>query len=163
MIAGRRSARVAFVAVLALAMFGAFPTASAQQADLNAIQKGFQDHYVGGNYLAAQSEAQKLEQAVKARFGANHANYAVALNKLAIVIEAQGNYGEAEELHKRALAIRERALGASHLDVANSLNNLARVYRKQGRYAEAEELHKRGLAIMERALGAQATPTWPRP
>ena len=37
---------------------------------------------------------------------------------------AQGKYGEAEALHKRALAIREKALGASHLDVAWTLNNL---------------------------------------
>ena len=132
MIAGRRSARVAFVAMLALAMFGAFPTASAQQADLNAIQKGFQDNYARGNYLAAQSEAQKLEHAVKARFGANHANYAVALNNLAVVYQAQGQYGEAEGLFKRALAIREQALGASHLDVARTLNNLAVVYHDQG-------------------------------
>jgi tetratricopeptide (TPR) repeat protein len=128
MIAGRRSARVALVAVFALAMFGAFPTASAQQADLNAINKAFQDHYVGGNYPAAKIEAQKLEQAAKARFGANHVNYAVALNNLAIVYEAQGKYGEAEGLHKRALAIREQALGTSHPNVAQTLNNLAIVY-----------------------------------
>jgi tetratricopeptide (TPR) repeat protein/CHAT domain-containing protein len=154
MIAGRRSGRVAFVAVLALAMFGAFPTASAQQADLNAINKAFQDHYARGNYLAAQSEAQKLEQAVKARFGANHANYAVALNNLGIVVQAQGKYGEAEGLFKRALAIREKALGASHPVVARTLNNLAIVYQAQGKYGEAEGLYKRARAIREKALGA---------
>jgi tetratricopeptide (TPR) repeat protein len=56
-------------------------------------------------------------------------------------------------LHKRALAIREKALGPDHPDVANSLNNLARLYQDQHRYADAEPLHKRALAITEKTLG----------
>ena len=66
---------------------------------------------------------------------------------------AQGRYAEAEALHKRALAIREKALGPDHADVALSLNNLAALYVAQGRYAEAEPLYKRSLAIQEKALG----------
>jgi tetratricopeptide (TPR) repeat protein len=65
----------------------------------------------------------------------------------------RARYVEAEPMHKRALAIKERALGPEHPDVALSLNNLANVYRDQGRYAEAEPMHKRALAIKERALG----------
>ena len=101
MIAGWRSMTVAFVAILALATLGAVATASAELADINTINKAFRDHYARGNYSAALIEAQKAEQAVKARFGDNHANYAVALNKLAIVYAAQGKYGEAEGLFKR--------------------------------------------------------------
>ena len=37
----------------------------------------------------------------------------------------QGNYGEAERLYKRSLAIREKVLGPDHPKVALSLNNLA--------------------------------------
>ena len=66
----------------------------------------------------------------------------------------QGKYGDAEALHKRALAIREQALGESHPDVAHALNNLALVYWTQGKYSEAEGLYKRALAIREKALGA---------
>ena len=127
MIAGRRSKTVAFVAILALLTFGALATASAQPADIKAIDKAFQDHYARGNYSAAQTEAQQLERMVKARVGADHPDYAVALNKLAIVYWRQGKYSEAEGLHKRALAIREKALGASHPDVGQTLTNLARV------------------------------------
>jgi tetratricopeptide (TPR) repeat protein len=107
LIAGRRSKTVAFVAILALTTFGALATASAQPADIKAIDKAFQDHYARGNYPAAQIDAQKLEQLAKARFGADHPYYAVALNKLGIVFRAQGKYGEAEGLFKRALVIRE--------------------------------------------------------
>jgi hypothetical protein len=54
MIAGR-SKKVAFVAFLALATVGALATASAQPADIIAVNKAFQDHYARGNYSAALS------------------------------------------------------------------------------------------------------------
>jgi tetratricopeptide (TPR) repeat protein len=154
MIAGRRSKTVAFVAFLALSTFGALATASAQPADIKAIDKTFQEHYASGNYPAAQIDAQELERLVKARFGADHAYYAVALNKLGIVFQAQGKYTDAEGLFKRALAIRETALGANHSDVGQSLHNLAYLYWTQGKYSEAEGLYKRALAIREHALGS---------
>jgi tetratricopeptide (TPR) repeat protein len=152
--AGWRSKTVAFVAILALLTFGALATASAQPADIKTIDKAFQDHYARGNYSAAQIDAQELERLAEARFGANHPDYAVALNKLGIVYWKQGKYSEAEGLYKRALAIRETALGANHPDVGQTLNNLALVYADQSKHGEAEELYKRALAIREKALGA---------
>jgi tetratricopeptide (TPR) repeat protein len=154
MIAGRRSKTVAFVAILALLTFGALATASAQPGDIIAVNKAFQDHYARGNYPAAQIDAQELERLVKARFGADHPDYAVALNKLALVSWKRGRYSEAEALHKRALVIRETALGANHPDVAQTLHNLGLVHAEQRKYSEAEGLYKRALAIREKALGA---------
>jgi CHAT domain-containing protein/tetratricopeptide (TPR) repeat protein len=133
----------------------AIAPSAAQQGDVDAITKRFLERYTAGDYPAALVEAQKYESAVKARFGVNHANYAIALNFFAVVYRAQGNYAQAEELQKRALAIRERTLGAGHPDVAQSLNNLANVYNNQGRYADAEGLLRRALAIREKALGAR--------
>ena len=51
----------------------------------------------------------------------------VSLNNLAELYRNQGRYADAEPLHKRSLAIREKALGPDHPDVAQSLNNLAAV------------------------------------
>ena len=153
MIAGRRSKTVAFVAFLALTTFGGLATASAQPGDIIALNKAFQDHYARGNYSAAQIDAQELERLVKARFGADHTYYALALNQLGIVYWKQGKYSEAEGLYKRALAIREKALGANHLDVGQTLHNLAYLYWRQGKYREAEGLYKRALAIREQDLG----------
>jgi tetratricopeptide (TPR) repeat protein len=133
MIAGRLSKTVAFVAILAALTFGALATASAQLADIKAIDKAFQDHYARGNYPTAQIEAQKLERLVKARFGANHPDYAVALNKLGVVFQAQGKYAEAEGLFEQVLAIRDRALGGNHSAVGETLNNLALVSAAQGK------------------------------
>ena len=56
-----------FVMVIAMA------PAAAQQDDLNAIEKRFNQFYAAGDYPAALMEAQKLEVTVQARFGVNHA------------------------------------------------------------------------------------------
>ena len=136
MIAGRCSKTVAFVAILALTTFGALATASAQPADIKAIDKAFQDHYARGNYPAAQIEAQKLERLVKARFGADHARLRRCAQQTGHrVFRHRASTAEAEGLFKRALAIREKALGANHSDVGQTLNNLALVYRAQGKYS----------------------------
>jgi tetratricopeptide (TPR) repeat protein len=64
--------------------------------------------------------------------------------------QAKGNYAAAETLHKRSLAIYEKALGTDHPLVATSLNNLAYLYEAQGIYPAAEPLYKRSLAILEK-------------
>ncbi len=60
---------------------------------------------------------------------------ATSLNNLALLYGSKGKYAEAEPLHKRALAIREKTLGPEHPDLGGSLNNLAELYRATGRYA----------------------------
>jgi CHAT domain-containing protein/tetratricopeptide (TPR) repeat protein len=127
--------------------------AAAQQGDLGAALKRFNELYDAGNYPAALVEAQKVEAMAKARFGVNHFNYGAALNNLAMVYNGQGKYADAEELYKRALATYEKSRSASQAAVASTLNNLANVYDQQGRYTEAEGLHRRALAIREKALG----------
>jgi hypothetical protein len=54
---------------------------------------------------------------------------------------------KAEPLHKRALAIREKALGPDHPSVATSLENLAELYRATKRNTEAEVLEARAAKI----------------
>jgi Tetratricopeptide repeat len=60
-----------------------------------------------------------------------------------------------EDIHQRALAIREKALGPEHPDVASSLNNLVQLYYTQGQYGKTEPLCQRVLAIWGKALGAE--------
>jgi tetratricopeptide (TPR) repeat protein len=75
------------------------------------------------------------------------------IDALGNMVSEQGKSGEAIELHRRALAIRERELGPSHLDVAASLNNLGSAMMGQGREAEAIPHLRRTLEIRERVLG----------
>lgn len=59
----------------------------------------------------------------------------------------QGRNAEVEPLHKRALAIWEKALEPEHPAVATSLENYADLLRKTGRVSEAKEMEARAQAI----------------
>lgn len=95
-------------------------------------------------FLAALKEAE--------RFGPGDARLAASLNNLAELYRAQSRYVEAEPLHKRSLAVREKVLGPEHPDVAQSLNNLALVYHAQGRYTDAAPLHRLRWESLRRHL-----------
>ena len=57
--------------------------------------------------------------------GPEHPETLISVNNLAELYKAQGRYGEAEPLYKRALAASERALGPEHPDTLASVDNLA--------------------------------------
>jgi DNA-binding winged helix-turn-helix (wHTH) protein/tetratricopeptide (TPR) repeat protein len=83
------------------------------------------------------------------------ATTAAVLNEIALYHHARAAWAEAESLHRRALAIREKALGPEHPDVAQSLNNLAWLHQHTGRHTEAEGLHRRAIVIAENTLGPE--------
>jgi hypothetical protein len=65
--------------------------------------------------------------------GSDRPNLALYIHNLAALYANQGQYADAEMLHKRLLAI----FGASHPDIARTFNDLAATFIAQGRYAEA--------------------------
>lgn len=75
------------------------------------------------------------------------------LHRTGWYLRVRGRFGEAQPLHERALAIRQRAFGSDHPDVAVSVHDLAVLHVDQGRYAEARGLYERALAIWERTRG----------
>ena len=111
-----------------------------------------QQAYQQADYAEAEKQFEAALKEAEA-FGPDDVRLATSLNELGLVYDAQGNYGEAEPLYKRALPILEKALGPEHPNVAASLNNFAELYRKQGRYEAAKPLYKRALAVLEKALG----------
>ena len=135
------------------------PSAHAQQAktetdpllkEYNAILELFGD----GKYREVIAQGSALAEKVKARDGESHANYAMVLTLVALGHQGLGRGPQAEVLHKRALAIREKLHGKVHIDVAENVQHLADLYRTLARYAEAEQLYRRALAIVEKAAGA---------
>ena len=60
---------------------------------------------------------------------------ATALDNLASLLQATGDYAAAEPLSRRALAIDEKVLGPDHPEVAIDLNNLAKLLYAEGNYA----------------------------
>jgi CHAT domain-containing protein len=141
--------------VCAILVVGIFVDASAyaQQVDLGATWARFFKFFEAGNYPAALAEAQKYETGTKARFGAEHPNYADALNLLANVYVVTGRYGEAEELYQHELTILENTKGPTSVPVAGTLNNLASAYDLQGKFEQAVAVYQRVLTIREKALG----------
>lgn len=85
--------------------------------------------------------------------GSENSETAASLNRLALLLQAKGDYAEAEPLYRRTLAIREKSLGPEHQDIGISLNNLAMLLKRNGGYAEAESLCRGALAIQEKVLG----------
>jgi tetratricopeptide (TPR) repeat protein len=73
-----------------------------------------------------------------------------SLDGLALLYSAQGDYAKALPLHKRALAINERALGKDHPDVAKSLNNYADCLEALGKTKEAAAARARAKKIQDR-------------
>lgn len=94
--------------------------------------------------------------------GPDHPLVTTALNNLAGLAGARGDYEQAAELYRRVLAIRERSLGRGHPAVALALNNLGLARYHQARYAEAEELYRQAIAILERSVGPRDPVLRPR-
>src|SRR5260221_14761622 len=104
-----RSGLAASVIVLVMAADGLLLQPSAQQIDMAAPQKRFQELYAAGDYSAALAEAQKAEAAAK-RGGTNNFAYVSALNDLARAHQALGRYGEAAGKFKQVLGTMQKNL-----------------------------------------------------
>ena len=85
--------------------------------DLAALRAEVSRLYGQGNYAAALWIAERYVAAARQHHGEEHIEFASAITWLAYVYQAQGRYAEAEPLHQRALAIREKVFGADHPDV----------------------------------------------
>ena len=67
-------------------------------------------------------------------------NTLMSMNDLAISLDQQGKYTEAESMLRQTLKLQEEVLGKDHPDTLISMSNLAGSLRQQGKYAEAEAL-----------------------
>ena len=143
--------RRSFVAVLfALTFFSPLfvcPVAS-QQVDLAATEKRYQALVAAGDNAGALVEAQKLEAAAKARFGADSSIYAITLSYMGDTYRRLERFGDAERYYTQALAVRTK-LNPNDLAVAEIHDTLGWLYRYQFRLAEAEAAYRRALAIAE--------------
>jgi CHAT domain-containing protein/Tfp pilus assembly protein PilF len=141
------------IGALIFMLAAAVAPACAQQDDLEAYVKRYDELFDAGSYDAALAEARKFEAAARARNGSQHESYAGALYLEARALYVLGKYPEAEKLYKLALPIFEKAkpTAPSIRDLARTLIGLGRVYEHEGRYAEAQTTQKRALSIVESA------------
>ncbi|MFT5742594.1 MAG: tetratricopeptide (TPR) repeat protein [Paracoccaceae bacterium] len=108
-------------------------------------------------HLAKTEEARTayegLVNRAKSEFGGESPEYASQLNNLALVVQAQGRFPEAEALLNEAREIGRATIGTGHPDYATRLNNLAGVVQAQGRFPEAEALYNEALEIDRATIG----------
>lgn len=91
------------------------------------------------------TEAEELYR--QALPGLRAASYAVALNNLARVRAARGDWKQAQRLHEEALRRLESEVGPRHTLVAKAAANLADVYLHRKQFARALPLLERAVAI----------------
>ena len=87
--------------------------------------------------------------------GDKHPLLATNLDNLAIILQSQGKYVEAESLFRETLAMRQDILGNQHPDVATNMNSLGSILELQGNYPEAEKMYREALAMRQDVLGNQ--------
>ncbi|MDD5200718.1 MAG: tetratricopeptide repeat protein, partial [Terrimicrobiaceae bacterium] len=87
--------------------------------------------------------------------GADNPEVALIANNLGVAYTDHGDLVRAEDLHLRALQIRERAFGANHPDVGQSLANLAAVYHAKRLYAKAERFYRSALETLSQFHGPE--------
>jgi tetratricopeptide (TPR) repeat protein/predicted Ser/Thr protein kinase len=127
-----------------------------------------------GNAMTAEgrhTEAEGVHRRALALFektlGDEHPYVASSLNNIANSLLEQGRrvertepgraetlYGEAEDLYRRAIGIRERSFGPDHALVSASVHNLGEALRRRHAYPEALAQFERAMAIKEQAYGA---------
>ncbi len=107
-----------------------------------------------GKYKAAEGVSRMTLDAAVKHFGENHSAAQNEIRLLADILSLDGNYPEAEALHRRALKSIEASLGPESLEAGYYLNQLADFIRRFGEdYDEAERLFDRATSIIQNRLG----------
>jgi len=79
------------------------------------------------------------------------------------MMEAMGDFAQAEAYYSKALPVIIESCGPDHLYTAQVLGKIAALYAAQGNYAQAEALITRTLTIQEKVYGPHdplMVPTW---
>lgn len=119
--------------------FGPFPSSYAALAELK------QDV---GDFSGAREDYETARSAIKSWMGEDSFRYAENLSSLALLLEASGEWEEAEKLQTEALDIRLRKLGTKEDPrVARVLSRLGSLQLKLGKPEEAEKNLKSALEI----------------
>ncbi len=113
--------------------------------------------YAQGRFAEAAPLLELAASICERTLGAEHPLAATGWGNLAVVLDGEEKYTEAEALNRKALAmnLRLRVKGEDNLDTARINNNLARNLYAKKKHAEADELFRKALAIWQKLLGEE--------
>ncbi|MBI9075937.1 MAG: tetratricopeptide repeat protein [Desulfatibacillum sp.] len=150
---GRNSFLILFCLCVAGGMAYLFwPESRAAEDILSDLEKKANYAYTVGDFAQAEALCQELVQGTENTYGLFHPNVALALNNLALVLQARGKFEEALSLLQRSLAINETAWGPNHRDVVKSLTNLALLYEGMGQTDQAARQYQKAMEAAQIGL-----------
>jgi CHAT domain-containing protein/tetratricopeptide (TPR) repeat protein len=79
---------------------------------------------------------------------------AITFNNIGEIYRAQGEYAEALDYHRRALALKQKLYKGPHPTIATSLNNIGAVYGAQEEYAQALDYFQQALSMWQKLYQA---------
>ncbi|MBC7817249.1 MAG: CHAT domain-containing protein, partial [Planctomycetaceae bacterium] len=120
-----------------------------ESTKLAELSRSFHEQFHAGRYMQSEETAREIVALAEQSFADQPVTLAKALRNLAVALDLQAEYDEAEKLYRRSLELFSKERGYTHPEVAACLYNLAALCFAQGRYAEAEPLFKRALLIRE--------------
>jgi tetratricopeptide (TPR) repeat protein len=78
----------------------------------------------------------------QSRLSARNENAKITLlHNVGQCLHNNGQYREAEQIHRQVLELNKKVLGPEHPDTLTSMNNVATALSNQGNYHKAEEMH----------------------
>lgn len=102
-----------------------------------------------GKVREAMSEAKTSLMMAHMSGHADHPECAELFDVMGTMHRMLGNFDQAVDFHRQALAIDIRHHGETHQNVASTLGNMAGALEQAGRFDEAEPLFRRALGVME--------------
>jgi TonB family protein len=140
--------------VLTRALDLAERAAGAHDDDLPILLNELSRLYLTQSAFAAAEPLLLRLLAIRQAQGEERPEVATVLASLASVREALGDYGDAEQLYRQALNIREKTLTPNHITTAATMESLAETCAARGHFTEAVSLCTRALAMREMTRGA---------
>lgn len=109
--------------------------------------------YIGAGALnGAEAPLQEALHRSQQEYGASSQESGQALRVLGQLRQAQGRFGDANDLYRRSLDILE-ATRAPATEVSALLDDLAQIYARNQQWALAKQTYERALAVDRRILG----------
>lgn len=87
--------------------------------------------------------------------GPDHVKQLGLLSYTASYLRSQGQYGEAEQIVRRALEAYEKIHGNEHSDTLRSMSMLGEILNDLGKYNDAEEVHRKAVVLRKRTSGGK--------
>ncbi|MCE5309276.1 MAG: tetratricopeptide repeat protein [Acidobacteriales bacterium] len=133
-------------------------SASAPQHEARPIQVRVETllakiEYACGRYVEAEQHQKVAVEHFSSGTASNPADAATAMNDMAMMVAAQGEFGRARPFAERALEILRQAGRATDVDYWRLAGNLALICYRLGDFPAADALYRDSIAGLDAALG----------